>query len=199
MANSGTAIYFVHSDHLGSPQALTDQSGTVAWAADYEPFGDVLETVTTVSNNLRFPGQYFDEETRLHYNYFRDYDPGTGKYVQSDPIGIGGGPNTYSYVRNNRVRLSDRLGLEDVGVDSSFGTGGEFAPVELTSRLSGSLLILDLTFESGGRSGLGQLLLPDVGISGGICFRSTDVCEFDDPPVDAITGRRNLGVTFLNT
>lgn len=100
-------------------------------------------------------------------------------------------------MRNNPVRLSDRLGLEDVSVDPSFGIGGEFAPVELTSRLSGSLLFLDITFESGGRSGLGQLLLPDAGLSGGICFRSTNACEFDDPPVDAITGRRNLGVTFL--
>ena len=72
------------------------------WLADYEPFGQVSLPVATVSNNLRFPGQYFDEETGLHYNYFRDYDPGIGRYVQSDPIGIDGGLSLYGYARQNQ-------------------------------------------------------------------------------------------------
>ena len=61
--------------------------------------------------NLRLPGQYFDRETNLHYNYFRDYDPSIGRYVQSDPIGLGGGLNTYAYVNGQPLRLVDPLGL----------------------------------------------------------------------------------------
>ncbi len=60
---------------------------------------------------LRLPGQYFDKETNLHYNYFRDYDPSIGRYGESDPIGLKGGLNTYTYVRSNPLPLTDPLGL----------------------------------------------------------------------------------------
>jgi RHS repeat-associated protein len=68
-----------------------------------------------VSGEL-FPGQYFDEETGLHYNYFRDYDPSIGRYAQSDPIGFAGGINSYSYTDANPIRQSDRFGLSSVAV-----------------------------------------------------------------------------------
>lgn len=79
--------YYTHSDHLGTAQLLTDGAGLVVWKADYDPFGEATITVATVDYNMRFPGQYYDQESGLHYNYFRDYDPGMGRYVESDPIG----------------------------------------------------------------------------------------------------------------
>lgn len=114
MATTGTSAetYYYHVDHLGTPQVLTDQSQAVVWSANYEPFGEVALTTSTVENNLRFPGQYYDGESGLHYNYFRDYDPGLGRYITSDPIGLGGGLNTYAYVLSNPIYNLDPLGLK---------------------------------------------------------------------------------------
>ncbi len=67
---------------------MTDASGTVVWAADYKPFGEATITVSTITNNLRFPGQYYDAETGLHYNYFRDHNPIIGKYIEPDRINL---------------------------------------------------------------------------------------------------------------
>lgn len=122
--DNGTAIYYYHVDHLGTPQAMTDETGAVKWRADYEPFGKTTVKVANVENNLRLPGQYFDRETGLHYNYFRDYDPGTGRYVESDPIGLVGGLNTYAYVSTDPVNKFDFYGLAEicnVGVPFSLG------------------------------------------------------------------------------
>ena len=71
--------------------------------------------------SLRYPGQYYDEETGLHYNYFRDYDPSTGRYIESDPIGLGGGLNTYAYVSGNPLKNSDPYGLFTWGLSGGFG------------------------------------------------------------------------------
>lgn len=76
-----------------------------------KPFGEAEVVINEVKNNSRFPGQYFDEETELHYNYFRDYDPSLGRYLQSDPIGLAGGINIYVYGKNNPVVLFDLYGL----------------------------------------------------------------------------------------
>ena len=107
-----TALYYIHNDHLGTPQILTDQNGTVAWSANYQPFGKVTINTNSIVNNLRFPGQYFDEETNLHQNYFRDYDPRLGRYVQSDPIGLAGAINTYAYVDSSPFMYFDEEGLQ---------------------------------------------------------------------------------------
>ena len=104
--------YFYANDHLGTPQVLTDASGQVVWKGRAEAFGKTtVNAASTVTNNLRFPGQYFDAETGMHYNYFRDYEPAIGRYVQSDPIGIEGGVHRYSYALQNPVTRVDLMGL----------------------------------------------------------------------------------------
>jgi len=139
LASSESAIYFVHSDHLGTPQQLTDKAAQVVWAADYEPFGKVSLQRATESNDVRFPGQYFDAETGLHYNYFRDYDSYTGRYIESDPIGLRGGLNTYPYPLNPIMDI-DPLGLatwtvtDNFEVSAAAGIGGGFYNLELESE-----------------------------------------------------------------
>ncbi len=104
----------IHTDHLGTPQKMTDSSGVVVWAADYKPFGEVNITTNTITNNLRFPGQYYDVETGLNYNYYRDYNPVIGRYIESDPMGLIGGMNSlFPYVGNNPIRRMDPLGLTE--------------------------------------------------------------------------------------
>ena len=106
----GGMVYWVHGDQLDTPQRLTDAAKAVVWDASYAPFGEA--TVTgALTFNQRFPGQYYDAETGLHYNYFRDYDASLGRYVQSDPIGLQGGWNTYGYVSGNPVMRVDSKGL----------------------------------------------------------------------------------------
>ncbi|MFV0478017.1 MAG: RHS repeat domain-containing protein [Parahaliea sp.] len=87
-------LYQIYSDHLVTPVAITDSNNTIVWRWDRKPFGDTAANEDpdgdgrSFTFNLRLPGQYFDEESGLHYNYFRDYDPSLGRYLQSDPIGI---------------------------------------------------------------------------------------------------------------
>jgi RHS repeat-associated protein len=114
----GSGTYFYHNDHLGTPRRLTDATtGAVVWSAGYAAFGAAtIDPLSTVENNLRFPGQYFDAETSLHYNWNRTYDPGTGRYTQVDPIGFAGGDlNVYRYVENGPLSFIDPLGLEGEG------------------------------------------------------------------------------------
>jgi RHS repeat-associated protein len=108
--------YFVYADHLNAPRAISDTTGTVVWRWDSEAFGTTLANQDPDGNgaqfvyNLRFPGQYFDKGTGLHYNNFRDYDPSTGRYIESDPIGLAGGINTYGYELNDPVNTVDFSG-----------------------------------------------------------------------------------------
>ncbi len=131
--------YALHVDHLGTPQMATDEAGNIVWSADYQPFGQVDVTHDTINVPLRFPGQYADGESGLNYNYFRDYDPEAGRYIQSDPIGLGGGVNTYAYVENNPLSFIDPKGL--VQWDGTYflgsliiGVGAAYGEFHLTSE-----------------------------------------------------------------
>ena len=121
------AVYYVYPDHLGAPWTVASQSGTTVWAWNRDPFGNGAPA-GSFTYNLRFPGQYFDKETGLHYNYYRDYDPSTGRYVQSDPVGLAGGINTYAYVKGNPIRYFDVSGLQLAGQFSESEPGEPYTP-----------------------------------------------------------------------
>jgi len=113
------SIYAIHTDHLGTPQAVTDTQRKIVWQAHTAPFGKatVIHAGTTgISGkpfvmHLRLPGQVFDPETGLHQNYLRDYDPELGRYTTPDPMGLAGGINPYAYVNGNPLTNIDPLGL----------------------------------------------------------------------------------------
>jgi RHS repeat-associated protein len=105
-------VFYVHTDQIGTPHRLTDHNQVIAWDAQVDPFGKATLLTALVEQPLRFPGQYYDQETGLHQNWHRDYDPALGRYLQSDPIGLLAGINTYSYVENNPLTLIDPEGLD---------------------------------------------------------------------------------------
>ncbi len=113
---NGTA-YYVYADQIDTPRVITDTNNLMVWRWDQaDPFGVALpdENPTSLGAfkyNLRFPGQVYDAETGKHYNVNRDYGPASGRYIQSDPIGLNGGQwSTYSYVNGNPVNETDPTG-----------------------------------------------------------------------------------------
>ena len=106
-------ILFYHCDHLGTPIALTDQKGQIAWAAKHDPWGKQEGEFNPhgIEQDIRLPGQHHDKETGLYYNYRRYYDPAIGSYVNQDPIGLMGGMNGYGYVSGDPVNFVDPEGL----------------------------------------------------------------------------------------
>ena len=119
--SNGEHLYFYHSDHLGTPLFLTDTDGVVVWRGEYLPFGEVFSEDkdpdgdgVEVEQPFRFPGQYHDQETGLYYNYFRDYDPGLGRYVEIVGKPSENEPNLYVYTNANPINLIDPLGLAPI-------------------------------------------------------------------------------------
>jgi RHS repeat-associated protein len=138
-ATQGGQLYYIVPDHLNTPRMIANQQGTTVWKWDQaEPFGANQPNTDADGDGvgfdfpLRFPGQYFDRETGLAYNWRRDYSAPIGRYIQSDPIGLRGGFNTYAYVGNVPLLAVDPHGLlvtgswivppafnlEDWGIDS---------------------------------------------------------------------------------
>ncbi|MDD5113698.1 MAG: hypothetical protein PHC94_06750 [Methylobacter sp.] len=131
MPGATPQIYTIDTDHLNTPRVIKNTAGAIVWRWDQsEPFGNTQANsnpsgLGAFTYNLRFPGQYYDRETGLHYNMERYYDPDSGRYRQSDPIGLAGGINTYAYVSNNPLRYVDPLGLVTTlftTYDSNVGT-----------------------------------------------------------------------------
>ncbi|WP_165786317.1 RHS repeat-associated core domain-containing protein [Methylomonas sp. Kb3] len=142
---AGGSTYHYHLDHLGTPRELTDTDGRIVWSARYRAYGNLaLADVEAIDNPLRFQGQYYDQETGLHYNLNRYYDPNAGRFIHQDPIGIKGGINIYCYLVNPIMSV-DPLGLAPLtGVDFSgspdlFPSGtGQQSIVEITMQGSRS-------------------------------------------------------------
>nr|WP_255609255.1 RHS repeat-associated core domain-containing protein [Methylosinus sp. Sm6] len=98
-------------DHLGAPHEIVNAANQRVWLWDHDPFGNGAPVAAAgFSHDLRFPGQIYDSETRLHNNGFRDYSPALGRYVETDPIGLEGGINTYAYANNNPLNAVDPTG-----------------------------------------------------------------------------------------
>jgi RHS repeat-associated protein len=105
-------VTYVVADRLGTPQVVSNSSGSTVWSATYQPFGTTGNVNAFVSQNLRFPGQIADAETGFSYNLNRDYVPNLGRYLQTDPSGLQGGLNTYAYASSNPGRFVDPAGLD---------------------------------------------------------------------------------------
>jgi RHS repeat-associated protein len=111
------AVFMVQPDHLDTPRVIVNASNQPVWRWDSAPFGETLaneQPTTSLASfrfDLRFPGQQFDAESGSHYNYFRDYEAATGRYLQSDPIGLEAGANTFTYVASMPLYGVDPKGL----------------------------------------------------------------------------------------
>ena len=157
-------LYYYINDHLGTPQQLITDTGSVVWQAAYLPFGKAHANIDSITNNIRFPGQYFDIETGLHYNWNRYYDAETGRYVSADPLGLDGGINLYTYVGGDPVNWYDPEGLW------KWGFGGVFGPANIGWH-SDQPTMTQFSF------------ITDLEIGGGffICFDNPFLDECDDP------------------
>jgi RHS repeat-associated protein len=130
-ATGPDALYWFINDHLGMPQKVIDGDQAIVWEGSHAPFGNTTVVTNTLGNNFRFPGQYFDTESGLHYNYHRYYDPSFGRYLSADPIGFIGGINLYAYANLNPINLIDPFGLKEFG----YGSLNWLAEKEIKQRL----------------------------------------------------------------
>jgi RHS repeat-associated protein len=178
--------YYIYIDHINTPRVITHASdNTIVWRWDTaDPFGAAapdarLEGGGAFGYNPRFPGQLFDAESGLHQNYFRDYDPRTGRYVTSDPIGLQGGINTYAYVLGNPLSMYDPYGLFGLAdmptlpqdaVDFSAGVGDTLSfGITNWIRDQGDFNAVDKcsgAYDAGEWTGLG--IAAATGVAGGI-------------------------------
>lgn len=172
-------LYYVHNDHLGRPELVTNSSKSVVWSSQNNAFGNTPGTDLIGNLDIGFPGQYYDIESGTYYNYFRTYDSSIGRYLQSDPIRLAGGLNPYEYANGNPISNVDPIGLTAVAVGGTFKLGE--AGVQLCKNPVGCAVAGGAVI--GESVGIGIYSVCDVII--------TDV--FDEPP----TGRKHTEIRFL--
>ena len=175
-ASSGasTTLYFIDTDHLNNPRLIENQSQQTVWKWEQaEAFGDSVpnenpSSLGTFVFNQRFPGQYRDVETGLNYNYFRDYDPAIGKYSQSDPIGLNGGTNTYSYVGASPLGRTDSFGLWfDPAAAAATAGAASAAASAATSAASSSTAAATASSAAGTLAGASAIGITGAVVGGG--------------------------------
>ena len=172
-------FFAIHPDHLGTPRLMTNDQNKPVWQWPYSAFGNnkptgvlkatpnpraaltnqpvLLRATGAVELNLRMPGQYFDEESGLFYNWNRMYQSGSGSYTQMDPIGLGGGLNRRGYVEGSPLSHTDALGLQKGGGPSAGGAYGKLYPN--ASRPQPKVSIKHIVSFSFGRSAIWQTVL----------------------------------------
>lgn len=199
-SGSGVTAFYIHTDHLNTPRRISRSAdNATVWTWESDPFG------TTAANQdadgdgqqivygLRFPGQYHDAETSLHYNYYRDYDPATGRYVQSDPIGLkplrfAAVRNLYGYVEGDPIGNVDPFGLETAQITmrhplpppallGSWGVGGCLGTFCIDWDSSDADSMVSVPFP------------PEIG--GGITF-----CAKPEPTCDAPADQGGKAINF---
>jgi RHS repeat-associated protein len=181
-------LYYVHNDHLGRPEVLTNASKAIVWKAKLDNFNRIVQSSSIGEFNLGFPGQYWDSEKGSYYNMFRDYDPETGRYLQSDPIGLEGGMNTYAYVGGNPVIYIDRDGLKGTAVRPNPVRPGREPGWTFQNRIKEWNATRDALARIGKQSQMVQQLIQSNGlVQFNICYcDSTVLFDFGFDQVKAI-------------
>ncbi len=179
----GSTVAFVHVDHLGTPIMLTTLDDQMVWHARYAPWGQAEVLVGGFDQPWRFPGQYYDAETGLHYNRQRYYDPTLGRYLSPDPIGHRGGWNTGAYVAGDSVNLADPTGQFYQGGCVLAGPLAPacFAAVSTAQMLGAALLALGVNALNNGGGGSTSPGSSSVSHDGDMCRATSSTRDKPDP------------------
>jgi len=192
LINNGT-LFFIHNDHLGRAERITNQSQITKWKASNFAYDRTVTQNNISGYNLGFPGQYYDSEKGSWYNYFRDYDATIGRYLQSDPTGLNGGLNTYLYVFGNPLKIFDPLGLRGVKWTGTLET------YTFALGLGGGLLEMNMQSECiAGYKAYAKILtiVGGAGVGGAYTLTGSDI-EYQDynlfPDYNVFNGLTSFG------
>jgi RHS repeat-associated protein len=188
-------LYYFHTDQIGTPLEMTDVDGQIVWQATYKAWGEIESlAVSEVEQYLRFQGQYFDDETGLHYNTFRYYDPEVGRFITQDPIGLYGGLNVYHYVSNPTAWI-DPLGWMPWAWNPD-GMGHHMIPRgkansvglnELGTKLK-TPTFFPTPYEKGMHEELHRAIKPDIGnLQGGWTKSADELMEAAGRNLDSVS------------